>query len=225
MVGPRTLDVIAFDFDGVIADTVIDIATAANEVLSEFNLPAVSVSTVRSQIGGGVEALVRGLLAGHPNVPLDAAAASFRDRYGRCFDHQTTLFPGVAEVLDQLGSAGMRMAIATNKAEALTRHLVEKLGVARHFFLIIGPESVSRRKPDPETLTRILQAADASPAHVIMVGDTAADIRCGHAAGTWTCAVTYGYGDEVELADARPDFTITRLGDLLDHVVTPGPLA
>ncbi len=140
MVGPRALDVIAFDFDGVIADTVLDIATAANEVLSEFNLPAVPVSVVRSQIGGGVEALVRGLLAGHPNLPLDVAAARFRDRYGRCFDHQTTLFPGVAEVLDQLGSAGIRMAIATNKAEALTQHLVEQLGVARHFFLIVGPE-------------------------------------------------------------------------------------
>jgi phosphoglycolate phosphatase len=225
VVGPRTLELIAFDFDGVIADTVVDIATAANEVLSEFNLPAVPVSAVRSQIGGGVEALVRGLLAGHPNVPLDVAAARFRDRYGRCFDHQTTLFPGVAEVLDELGSAGLRMAIATNKAEALTKHLVEKLGVARHFFLIVGPESVARRKPDPETLTRILQAANALPAHAMMIGDTAADIRCGRAAGTRTCAVTYGYGEEIDLADAQPDFTIARLGDLLDHVVTPARLA
>ena len=225
MVGPQTLDVIAFDFDGVIADTVVDIATAANEVLSEFNLPAVPVSAVRSQIGGGVEALVRGLLAGHPNVPLDVAAARFRDRYGRCFDHQTTLFPGVADALDRLGSAGLRMAIATNKAEALTQHLVEHLGVARHFFLIVGPESVARRKPDPETLTRILEAAHASPADALMIGDTSADIRCGHAAGTRTCAVTYGYGDEIELADAHPDVTIARIGDLLDYVVTPARLA
>lgn len=224
MIGRRSLEVIAFDFDGVIADTVGDIAAAANEVLVALNLPPVPVSSVRSKIGGGVEALVRGLLVGHPDIPLDETAARFRASYGRCFDETTALFPGVAEVLDRLDAAGLRMAIATNKAEALTVHLVEKLGIARHFFLIVGPESVARRKPDPETVTRIVTAADVSPDRALMVGDTAADIQCGHAAGTRTCAVAYGYGDDSELAEARPDFTIRRFVDLLVHVGAPvGP--
>jgi phosphoglycolate phosphatase len=224
MIGLQSFDVIAFDFDGVIADTVGDIAVAANEVLVALDLPTVPASTVRANVGGGVEALVRGLLAGHPDIPLDEAAARFRASYARCFDERTTLFPGVAEVLARLDAAGLQMAVATNKAEALTVHLVEKLGIARHFFLIVGPESVARRKPDPETLTRIVTAAAVSPDRALMVGDTAADIQCGRAAGARTCAVSYGYGDESELAEARPDFTIRRFVDLLDHVVAPvGP--
>ena len=221
MIGLRPFDVIAFDFDGVIADTVGDIAVAANEVLVGLDLPAVPTSTVRAKIGGGVEALVRGLLAGHPEIPLDEAATRFRASYGRCFDETTTLFPDVTEVLDRLDAEGLRMAIATNKAEALTVHLVKKLGIARHFFLIVGPESVARRKPDPETVTRIVTAADVLPDRALMVGDTAADIQSGRAAGTGTCAVSYGYGDETELAETRPDFTIRRFVDLLDHVGAP----
>lgn len=220
-VGPRAFDVIAFDLDGTLADTAVDIATAANEVLRGFDLPEVAVPEVRSRIGGGLEALVRGLFADHPKVPLDIAAARFREAYGRCFDQHTELYPGVAAVLEELAAMGIRMAVATNKAEALSRPLVEHLGIAGHFFMVVGPESIVHRKPDPEALTLILRTADASPSRALMVGDHPSDIQCGQAAGAQTCAATYGYAGDAELAGARPDFTIARFPDLLDHVITP----
>lgn len=216
--GHRAFDVVAFDLDGTLADTAADIATAANHMLSGSGLPGVGVPEVRSRIGGGLESLVRGLLPDHPAIPFDVAANRFREAYGRCFDQQTALYPGVAELLDELGHAGVQMAVATNKVEALARPLIEHLGISRYFFKLVGPESITRRKPDPETLTLILRASAAPASRTLMVGDHPADILCGKAAGTRTCAVTYGYGGRDDLAAVQPDFTVDVFPDLLRHI-------
>lgn len=223
MVARHVLDLVVFDFDGVIADTVQDIATAANDVLRHYRMAALPVAEVRSSIGGGAEALVRNILAGREDIPLDEAAGLFKERYRRCHADQTELYPGVREVLDQLEAAGKTMAIATNKMEALTHNLVAKLGVQRYFRMIVGPESISRRKPDPEAVTRILDAVGVVSGRALMIGDTADDIVSGRAAGTLTCAVLYGYGGETELARSRPDFSIRRIGEVLDHIADDGP--
>jgi phosphoglycolate phosphatase-like HAD superfamily hydrolase len=81
---------------------------------------------------------------------------------------------------------------------------------------VIGPESITHRKPHPESLLIILDRLGCQPEQAWMVGDTPADIQAGQAAGMAAVGVTYGYGRSEEILAAGPDYVIGRLVELLD---------
>lgn len=208
------VDGLIFDFDGVLVDTAEDIASAANRVLQQFGMSAVPVAIVRGYIGGGADTLIRRLL---PEVPEDRrreATALFKTMYSECYDVHSSLYPGVPEVLEHFRAAGRRMAIATNKGERLTEGLVQALGLHRYIELIVGPESVARRKPDPEAVELILASWRVGPERTLLIGDTADDIHAGRAAGTLTVGALYGYGTEREIRAAGPDQVIRSIREL-----------
>ncbi len=215
-----------FDFDGVLADTADDIADAANAVLRHYRMPAVPKRDVRRLIGGGAEALIHRLLTDADDQVLGDAAALFKQSYRACYDRQTRLYPGVSETLRGLRAAGMLLAIATNKVEAITDDLTRKLMIHSYFVTIVGPESVTRRKPDPEAIQLILDRLGIAPGHALMVGDTGADIVAGKRAGTFTCGALYGYGTPAEIAAAQPDFAVSFAKQILGllRVEQPRPI-
>jgi 2-phosphoglycolate phosphatase len=209
------VDGLIFDFDGVLVDTAEDIASAANRVLQQFGMPAVPVAIVRSYIGGGADTLIRRLLPEAPEDQRREATALFKTTYSECYDVHSSLYPGVRDVLEHFLTAGRRMAIATNKVERLTEGLVRKLGLHRYIELVVGPESVARRKLDPEAVELILAAWRVGPERTLLIGDTADDIHAGRAAGTLTVGALYGYGTEREIRAARPDQVIRSIRELM----------
>ncbi len=211
-------DLIIFDFDGVLADTGPDIVNAANYVLQQLNLPQLPPETIMSFIGGGAEPLIRLCLGQRAGELFDEALALFKKRYNDypCVD--TVAYPGVVDVLEHYRAAGKIMTIATNKTEAATRKILAGLNLADYFQVIVGPDSVTHRKPHPEALNRIIAQVGALPARTVMIGDTGADILAGQAAGTVTAGVTYGYGSAAEVEQARPDFIIGRITELKNHI-------
>lgn len=218
MTNPPT-GLVVFDFDGVLVDTADDIGAAANVVLERYGMPAASAERVRASIGGGAEVLIRRLLPDANEDTLRQAVALFKSTYTGAYDVHTALYPGTADVLARLCGASKAMAIVTNKMEALTRGLIAGLGVERYFELVVGPESVTRRKPDPEAVVLILSRLGLPAERALMVGDTAGDILAGRAAGTRTCGVLYGYGTRAEIEAAAPDHVIRSIRELPDLVI------
>ena len=84
----------------------------------------------------------------------------------------------------------------------------------RYIELVVGPESVARRKPDPEAVELILAAWRVGSERTLLIGDTADDILAGRAAGTLTVGALYGHGAEREIRAARPDQAIRSLREL-----------
>jgi len=80
--------------------------------------------------------------------------------------------------------------------------------------VVIGAESVQRKKPDPEAIQLILAKLGTSPEATVVVGDANTDIQAAKAAGTISCGVTYGYGSRQEIMEAYPDFIIDRAEQL-----------
>lgn len=214
----RYIDSLIFDFDGVLVDSGPDIANAANYTLQTLGLPEQDPQVLISYIGGGAEPLVRRMLGDRVDELYDQALATFKARYGEKFFVETRLYPGAREVLAHFAQAGKTMGIATNKVERLTRGILEGLNIAGYFPVIVGPEGVTHRKPHPEAVEHILAHLGTAPEKAVMIGDTAADIQAGRAAGTLTCGVTYGFGAPAEIQAAAPDFVIERLEALRDHL-------
>lgn len=132
---------------------------------------------------------------------------------------QTVLYPGIREVLERYARAGKRMGIATNKLRPIACRILEALDIERYFEELIGPEDVQQCKPHPEAVLRVLRALNTPAQRAVMVGDTAADIGAGKAAGTLTVGVTYGYGKPEDVAAAEPDLLIDSAADLLKHLL------
>jgi phosphoglycolate phosphatase len=107
------------------------------------------------------------------------------------------------------------MAVASNKPEEFTRKILKGLGVESSFQMILGGDSLSVMKPDPEPILHILRTLRVAPAKSLMIGDSPGDIEAGRAAGSLTCAVSYGYRTKAVLQGAKPDFMIDDIRELV----------
>lgn len=212
------VDTLIFDFDGVLVETGHDIANAANYALEVLGLNALPIPLVISYIGGGAEMVMRRCLGEGAERLLSQAVPIFVQRYREQYCVETCLYPGAASVLAHYNMSGKRMAIATQKVEDITYRILETLGIAAYFDLVIGPESVAHRKPHPESILKILDCTATPPNRAIIIGDTVSDIQAGKAAEIFTCGVSYGYGLLPEIEAARPDLMLHELTQIIDWV-------
>jgi 2-phosphoglycolate phosphatase len=213
---------IIFDLDGVLIDSGGDIANAANYTLEALGMSPLPKALVASYVGGGAESILRLCLGpGSPEL-FERALPIFKERYAERCLVETTLYPGVREVLAGCQARGIPMGIATNKIERVTLRILEGTGIAGYFAAVVGPERVAHRKPDPEALQIIMTEIGAAPATTLMVGDSPNDILAGRNAGCQTCGVTYGVGTAREIGAARPDVIIDEAVRLLDHLEPHG---
>ncbi len=198
-------DLLVFDLDGTLCDSAPDIAAALERVLAAAGRPPVPRPEIVAAIGSGVRKLVERTCA-PPHEPIVEA---FMAEYGAHLLDRTRLYPGVAETLEALA---VRKVVLSNKPEALSRRVVEGLGIARHFEAVYGGDSFPVRKPDPDALRRAAGGARS----ILVVGDSGVDVQTARGAGAKACVVTYGYFKPGELDGA--DFRIDRFADLLNLV-------
>jgi len=210
------VDTIIFDFDGVLVDTGPDVANAANFTLRSLGLEELPPQTIAGYIGGGAEMLMRRCLAERADDLISQSLPVFVKRYNEYCCVDTRMYDGVQTVLDHYRQAGKHIAIATQKNEPITQAILEGFKITPYFEVVIGPASVTHRKPHPESLLRILEQIGTAAEHTVMVGDTAFDIQAGKAAGTLTCGVIYGYGTEDEVRSSQPDVVLSQLIQMLD---------
>ncbi|MCW4149356.1 phosphoglycolate phosphatase [Halomonas sp. 18H] len=214
------IQLIGFDLDGTLVDSVPDLAAAVDAALCDLGFPAPGEGHVRDWVGNGSRMLMeRALCHALDEAPDDARCREAHDaflcHYARRPCHASRLYPGVAEALPRLHAAGLTLVLVTNKPAAFIAPILEHFGLSGYFSLCLGGDSLARRKPDPLPLQHAAEVFAVSPAHCLMVGDSRHDIAAGRAAGYRTLAVPYGYnhGEPVELSE--PDGVIESLVELL----------
>ena len=167
-----------FDLDGTLVDSAPDLHAAAVRMLADLDRPTVTLEQVTGFIGNGVPKLVERCLNATGGVPGDGSAealAIFSEHYERAATGLTRPYPGVVEMLEALGSAGMRMGVCTNKPEAAAHIVLRDLGLAAYFGSVVGGDTLPMRKPDPAPLTHCLEALEVIREAAIYVGDSETD--------------------------------------------------
>lgn len=204
---------VAFDLDGTLVDTAPDLAAALNHALAALGRPPVPAESVRAMVGQGARRLLeRGLSATGPQEAIPELVAQglplFLAHYRANIAAMSRPFPGAAAVLDWLAGEGVRLAVCTNKPEALALALLDALGWRGRFAAVLGADSRPWRKPDPRHLIDTLAAAGGATAASVYVGDSATDSETARAARVPFVLVTHGYSEipHAEIAaDARID--------------------
>lgn len=188
---------IAFDLDGTLVETHVDLVGTLNRMLVRHGLPEAPMESAAALIGGGARALLRhgferaGATWDEANAPemFDAFIADYVEHIA---DHSRP-FPGVVETLERLAARGAILCVATNKRTDLSLLLLDALDLTRHFAVVAGPDRVSARKPSGAHLIDAVTLAGGDPARAIMVGDAAPDTGAARDAGMPCVVVTFGY--------------------------------
>jgi phosphoglycolate phosphatase len=189
------LDAAIVDLDGTMVDTQGDFVAALGLVLDELGLPRVDRAFVARTVGKGSEHLLRRTLeqvGGDPGL-YQAAWDAYQRHYLAINGSASDVYEGVAEGLQLLRDAGLRLACLTNKPLAFARPLLAAKGLDGYFELVFGGDSFARKKPDPLPLLETCRALGTLPARTLMLGDSRNDAEAAHAAGCPVALVTYGY--------------------------------
>jgi len=194
--GQIPFDVVVFDLDGTLADTALDLAAALNHTLGEMGRPPIPAAEVRRMVGHGVRALLQKALAATGETSealIDQGFPIFLYYYERHIADHSTAYDGVDAALDALDTLGVKLAICTNKLEALTFDLVEALGWRGRFVAIVGGDTLPQHKPDPAPIHEAIRRAGGGRA--AFVGDSISDTDAARAAGVPCVALTFGFSD------------------------------
>jgi len=130
----------------------------------------------------------------HPE--FDAFYKELLEHYLNNIADETTLFPGMDELLSQLEEKNINWCIVTNKPSWLTEPLLDALNLTSRAVTIVSGDTLEQRKPDPAPLLYACEQAGSKVDECIYVGDHQRDIEAGHRAGMLTITALFGYIDE-----------------------------
>ncbi|HNR60373.1 MAG TPA: phosphoglycolate phosphatase [Thauera sp.] len=214
---------VLFDLDGTLLDTITDLADAANLTLAELGRPLRSQDEIHSFVGKGIPNLVRRCMTEGTqasDAEIDVAIGVFRRHYAVVNGARTRIYPGITDTLDAMRALGLKLAVVTNKAEAFSLPLLERMGIAHHFDTVISGDTLDVKKPDPAVVRLACERLGVATADALMIGDSANDALAAQAAGMPVLLVTYGYSEGVPVDTIECDGLLSIATDALQYIAT-----
>lgn len=208
---------VIFDLDGTLLNTIGDLAASVDYVMRSRSLPEHSDAEYRQMVGGGIRRLVERALPAHLSADaayVDDCVAQFRRYYVDNIDRHTHPYEGMVELLHELRSRGVEVAVASNKFQHGTEHLIAKFFGDIDFLAVEGNREGAALKPDPMVVEGILQRSNTPKSRVVMVGDSGIDIRTAHAAAIDAIGVAWGFRFAEELYAAGAERVVSDVAAL-----------
>ncbi len=196
-----TFDAILFDLDGTLVDTAPDMVAVLLAMQKDRGLEVLPYDLARSQVSNGARGLVRLAFPDADEALTHELHDEYLDRYEDAVCINSSLFPDLGELLDELDAAGLPWGVVTNKPKRMTEPLLEALGLLARSACSISGDALPQRKPDPAPLLLASHQIGIAPENTVYIGDSVRDIQAGRAAAMFTIAASYGYiaaGDDPE---------------------------
>jgi phosphoglycolate phosphatase len=205
---------IIFDLDGTLIDSSKDLAIAMNATRQYLGMAPIDPSLIYSFVGNGVRVLLQRALGDEASHDQLSEALEFflAFYHAHAVDHTHT-YPHIRETLEQLHSKH-RLAILTNKPVEISYKIVKELEIEKFFFRVYGGNSFPEKKPSPIGIEALMEEVGASPADVLMVGDSSVDVETARNARVKSCGVLWGFQPD-SLTESGPDMLIRYPEDIL----------
>ena len=185
--------VVMLDFDGTTACTVHAIYHAAKRMLNEYGYE-IEKDIVYKNFGLALPYSFY-CFAGVESFD-EATSQQMIVDYNRIYQAEAEqlieLFDGVAETLDTLKKAGVKIVIASNNVHPVLERQLANLGIRQYIDDIVAVEDVENVKPAPDIALEVLRRCNIKADEAIVVGDSTYDMDMGREAGCDLCGVSYG---------------------------------
>ncbi len=188
-----------FDLDGTLLDTLDDLAAAVNHALTAHGYPPRTREEVRLFVGNGVRVLMsRATPGGENNPEFLQILADFRAYYETHTTCYTRPYPGLKELLATLLTAGVRVAVVSNKFDAAVRTLCDRF-FGNLVALTVGEGASLPKKPAPDMLLHAIALLGVPGEGCVYIGDSEVDLQTARNAGLPCISVSWGFRTREEL--------------------------
>ena len=213
-------DLVIFDLDGTLLDTLQDLAAAANAALRRAGFDPRTVDEVRRFIGNGVAALIRRAVpAGTSDEVCARVLEDFRREYLRNLNVRTAPFPGVTDMLKDLRAAGILTAVNSNKVDDAVQ-LLCKAHFPGLLNAALGEREDILKKPAPDGALWLMERLRVDQGRALYVGDGDSDLQTARNAGLDCAWVSWGYRRRDELGGLQTPLTFDAVPDLRNYIMS-----
>ncbi|MBR1964927.1 MAG: HAD family hydrolase [Muribaculaceae bacterium] len=211
---------VIFDLDGTLLNTIDDLGAAANYALEQCGFPTHQISSYPFFVGNGVKRLLERVLP--EDARTEALAEQMRTHFMQYYDShnvdKTVPYPGIVELLEQLASRGVKMAVASNKYQSAVEKLIAHYFPMVEWVAVEGQKEDVPVKPDPSIVFEILLKNPTPKAEVLYVGDSGVDMETARRACVESVGVTWGFRPVKELQDFYADNIVNVASEILSIV-------
>jgi phosphoglycolate phosphatase len=189
------VDHVVWDMDGTMIDSTQVVPEAFVRAVAALDAPPVNVGDVVAAYWRGTPEVILSYLVGRQLTHAEC------DVYYRELDGvRVSPYPGVATTLDALRSKGLPVVVFTGASARAAGTLLRAAGL--DVDIIIGGDQVQHPKPAPDGMLRAARMLGSAPGRLVLIGDSALDLRAAKAAGSVSAAAAWGHMyDPAEPAD------------------------
>jgi len=210
-----TYKAVIFDLDGTLVNTLQDIAESVNFALRKYQLPVHPVESYRLKVGNGNKVLVQRSLPPEKQHLAEPILKIQMDYYAEHFCDYSQPYPHIPELLTELKTLGLKLAVLSNKPDRFMLPLVGKMFTQGVFDRIQGQTEGIPLKPDPAFALAIAFDLQVAPEQMVYVGDTGVDMQTATRAGMFAVGATWGFRDRDELLQNGAQALIDQPGQLV----------
>ena len=207
-------ELLVFDLDGTILDTLDDLTDSVNYALKKHGYPTRTKEEIRSFVGDGLLMLVRRAIAPETDeVVIQTVLATQKAYYkDHCAD-KTKPYEGIVELLRDLKAEGYKLAVVSNKADYAVQILGEQYfpGI---FHMMVGEKENVRKKPAPDSVYAVLDELQVEKQDAVYIGDSEVDIETAKNAGLNAVLVTWGFRDAGFLREKGAKTLVNNVNEL-----------
>lgn len=209
---------VVFDLDGTLLDTLGDLRDSVNFALEKNNLPIRTTEEIRSFVGNGIRLLIERSVP--ENTPLEITDKCFSDFKEYYKDHSAILtrpYDGIVDLMKELKSKGVKIAVVSNKVDFAVKTLMEDY-FSSLYDCAYGERAGVPRKPAPDGVFAAINEMGVDVKDTVYIGDSEVDVETSKNAKLPCIAVTWGFRDKKVLESLCPEYIVDSPSDILNII-------
>ena len=212
-------ELIIFDLDGTILDTLNDLADSVNFALIKNGLPERTVAEIRCFVGNGIRRLIeRSVPEGTDTRLTDLVFSDFKCHYKDNCCNKTKAYDGIISLLDKLNVSEIPCAVVSNKADFAVREIVKRY-FDGCFAYYAGEKEGIPRKPAPDSVFEAIKYFGADKNRVLYVGDSEVDVQTAANAEIECVCVSWGFRDYEVLKENGAEVIVADVAELEKYII------
>lgn len=214
------LKAVIFDLDGTLVNTLEDLGNSTNHMLSENGFPIHTMDKYNYFVGNGIPKLIERAL---PETERSAEnikkyTEQFTEYYSKHFADKSAAYGGIAELVAEIKKMGLKTAVVTNKAQAMTDLVISKVFGSGVFDSVVGKRDENPAKPDPKAAFVAMSEMEVNPDECVFVGDSSVDILTARNCGAYPVGVLWGFRTRQELENSGARLIISEPEELVRFI-------